>query len=368
VAAALDDLRQRGRYFTLPEPKDLTESPLCKIAVAMPAQCDLTLLGVEEVLGKGATWRWDRLDPAPDRRQWTVYVKAGGALSKEKPIADFVLKEGALSFQWRAGGQPAHPPLGWCLLRVSANGEQETCQLSPPADCPPANVTIGQRAPLLIKLPPGATGQTSPCQLEVLPQDFTTVQAVGSATLKPGEKAVLKVTGTATGKHPVELELELEYKLAIGEVLITVQAFASTPDTAPKGNNARPRELILVSNYERQKKTLQGSSKNKESDVKGFARDIAALEKEQSLLSAPGRPPTQQSVQRLALVRAQLAQSEQLQDEADELFQKFSAGHSWYSDMLTLIYEVQGKAKLGFRVFRPVGADLVEIARPPQGP
>jgi hypothetical protein len=320
------------------------------------------------VLGKGATWRWERSDPAPDRRQWTVHVKASGALSKEKPACDFVLKDGALSFQWRPASQPAQLPLAWCLLKVSAGGEQETCQLSQPAECPLASVKLGERAPLLIKLPGGAAGQATPCQLEVLPQGFTTVQVVGSAALKPGEKALLKVTGTATGKHPVELELELEYKLSGGEALVTVQALASTPDTSPKGNNARPRELILLANYERQKKNLLGASRNKETDLKNLARDIGVLEKEQSLLSTPGRPQTPQSVQRLALVRAQLAQVEQLRDEADELFQKFSAGHSWYSDMLNLASEIQGKAKLGFRVFRPLGADVVEIARPSQGP
>ncbi len=369
AVSVLDDLRQKGRFINLPEPKDTAEILLCKIAVAEPKQCSLDLLGLDEVQPKGAVARLETSDPAADERQWTVQIKAPGALTKEKPVADFRLRGETLSFQWRPPGSSPHPPLGLCLLKVSAGGEQEVCQLSAPSECPLAAVKIGERAPLSIKLPAGACGLTTPCQVEVLPQDFPTVQVVGSATLKPGEKTVLKVTGAATGKHSVELELELEYKLNGGkEALIEIAAYAATPDTSGKGNNSRPRELIVVASYDRLKKSLENNGKSTDSKLKMLKRAIMDLEKTETLWSAPGRPQTPQSVKQLAALRFELARVQQEHDELDELFQKFSAGQAWYTDMVALIGELQTRSKLGFRFFRPLAAEIVEIAGPSQGP
>jgi len=357
-------------FVNLPPHKDAGERALLQVGMAAPAQFQLELLGLDEILPKGSVARLEVADPAADVRQWTLLVKAPGALSKEKPLADFRLKAGGLSFQWRLpGSTPPPPPLGYCLLKITGGGDQKICQLIAPADCPPAAVKIGERAPLSIKLPAGACGSATPCQLEVLPQDFPTVQFSGNAALKPGDKTVLKVSGAASGKHPVELELEVEYKLAgPTEAAVSIAAFASTPDTAGKGNNARLREPISLANYERQRKSLLGASKNKESAVKQLAKQIAELERQQTTLTAPGRPQTQLSVQQLAQVRSQLAQAQQERDEADELAQKFAAGHAWYSDMTTLIADLQSKARLGLRVFRPLGGEVVEIARPKAGP
>jgi hypothetical protein len=369
AASALDDLRQKGRFINLPETKDTGEILVCKVAVTDPKQCSLDLLGLEEVLPKGATARLETNDPAAGERLWTVHVKAPGALTKEKPVADFRLKGDTLSFQWRPAGSSPHPPLGLCLLKVSAAGEQEICQLTAPSECPLAAVKIGERAPLSIKLPAGACGVTTPCQVEVLPQDFPTVQVVGSATLKPGDKTVLKVTGSASGKHPVELELELEYKLNAGkEALVEVAAFAATPDTATKGDNSKDRDLIVVANYDRLKKSLETSCKSTETKLKSYKKTIADYEKSESLMSAPGRPQTQQTVKQLTLLRLELARVQQEHDDLEELFDKFSDGQAWYNDMAELIEELQSKAKLGFRFFRPLGPEVVEIAGPPQGP
>jgi len=369
AAGALDDLRQKGRFINLPDSKDTGEILVCKVVVAEPKQCSLDLLGLDEVQPKGAMARLETTDPAADERLWTVQVKAPGALTKEKPVADFRLKGDTLSFQWRPAGSSPHPPLGLCLLKVSAGGEQEICQLSPPAECPLAGVKIGERAPLSIKLPAGACGATTPCQVEILPQDFPTVQVVGSATLKPGDKTVLKVTGSATGKHPVELELELEYKLNGGkEALVEVAAFASMPDTAAKGDNSKQRELIVVANYDRLKKSLENNCKSAETKLKSAKKTIAEYEKTEALWSAPGRPQTQQSIKQLTALRLELARVQQEHDDLEELYEKFSDGRAWYADMAALIGELQTKAKLGFRFFRPLGPEVVEIARPPVGP
>ena len=191
------------------------------------------------------------------------------------------------------------------------------------------------------------------------------MQQTGGTALKPGDKALLKVSGTASGKHAVELELELEYKVVSpSEALIAVLAYATLPDTAPKGNNSK-RDVIALPQLERQRDSLARASKSKETQARSFAKQIADLQQQETLLTNPNRP---QNPQQLANVRVELLRVQQEHADAEEMQNKFSAGHSWYADMATLVGDLQARSKLGFRVFRPLGGDVVEIARPPAGP
>ena len=150
----LDDIRQRGNFLLLPEPKITERIELAKVDVAKPADCELTVTGADELLPMGQGLKLDRTD-TEDKRTWTVSLKGNGALNKDRVIADFTFSDKTLAFQWRTGVAASAFPLHYCLLRVAAGGETETCRMAKPVPVPPAKVTPGETASIEMTLPLG---------------------------------------------------------------------------------------------------------------------------------------------------------------------------------------------------------------------
>jgi hypothetical protein len=351
IMGALDDVRQRGNVLPLPPTKETAAVLLCMLEVAKPAECELTLFGLDGLLPGGASGTLACSDPTPDERIWTVTLKPSGNLTKERPVADFGLKDKQLTFRWRAG---ASIPLEYCLLRIDAPGEQELCHLSRPLEAPAAAFKVQTDYQVTFKLPAGAANLAG-CKLELLPQNFPPHMIEGDSVLESGKKATLQVTGTASGTIEPTVDLEVAFTLSGGEATIKVASLAEHPPIGPK-DAVGDRKGVSA-------KQLTVTKERLDRDVNKFAARVRNAEKlvnEYTLAEMRFMQGFQQ--QQLILVRMKLAQAETELEVAKALHDRQSTALTWHDDMLALVQLLESQAALGFRLVRPIGQDQVEIA------
>lgn len=355
----LDELRKLGRYLQLPETKTTASVRLTGLGIETPSQCDLQLLGIDEALAQGTIGRLEQADPDSNTRVWTVMIKPSGGLSKDRPVADFTLAGGELTFQWRPGN-PSYPPLGCCLLKVRAAGEEETVQLSRPVQAPPNGLKLGGRIPFSIRLPPGASGPDSPCQIEILPQRFLAVEAKGKSIIEPGETVTLVVTGKSTGPNPVELELDIQCKLVDNELQLAATSFTTPPEGVVR--KAGSRQAFKRSFLDAH--ALQIKAKNAVARARSLKKKLDELKGREDVLSKSASGTSGTRNPQLAEIQAGIRELEPQHDAAENEFNDLDAAAKWCIDMGKLVADLEANATLAFHVFRPVGRDILEIALP----
>lgn len=369
TGTALDDVRARGKLLQIPESKDTSRRVLTTVQVDQPQDCDLTLLGAEEICPAGSTLQLVKQDPTADERVWSVMLTSAGALSKSKPIADFRLKGEELSFQWQklSGALPA---LMFCLLRIDAAGEQELCQLCKPLVAAALPLKLADRWTIEADLPADAGSAPLPIRAEPLAIDFPNVSQPGNTTIAAGQSAILKVSGQSTGNLDVELELECKFELKQGKLQLVIVPY-STPPNPARGERAPLRTVVSLATI-KQRKTEQTKLANRlESQVKSLKSELDRLERDETSLL--GVVPMNVS-QRNALAQQQLQLRQKLAvlqpslEEAETQFENITDAAAWHSDMLALLSQLETQAKVGLRLFRSVGNERVVIAEPPPSP
>ncbi len=354
----------------LPETKDATRQNLTTIQVDSPQRCDLTLLGGDEVCPPGSVLKLVRQDPAPDERVWNVMLKSTGALSKEKAIADFRLKGDQLSFQWqKLSGGSLLPAIMFCLLRIDAAGEQELCQLCKPLTSTPLPLKLADRWTIEAQIPGNALG-TLPVRAEPLAIDFPNVNIPGASTLAAGETTTFKISGQASGSLAVDLELELKLEQKDGKLQLIIVPYSEPPNVA-RADRPPMRAVISPTQIKRRKAELTKASAVAESQAKTLKTQFERSERDEQTLSATIPMNINQRTllsQQLLQVRQQIAIIEPKLDEAETTHKTLHAAAAWYTDMVTLLEQLQNQSKLGLRLFRTVGTERIVIAEPVANP
>jgi hypothetical protein len=369
TGTALDDVRARGKLLQIPESKDTSRRVLTMVQVGQPQDCDLTLLGTEEICPAGSTLQLVKQDPTADERVWSVTLKSAGALSKARTIADFRLKGAELSFQWQklSGVLPA---LMFCLLRIDAAGEQELCQLCKPLTAHALPLKLADRWTIEAELPADAGSTPLPIRAEPLAIDFPNVSQPGNTTIAAGQTAILKVSGQSTGNLDVELELECKFELKQGKLQLVIVPY-STPPNPARGERAPQRVVVSLATI-KQRKTEQTKLANRlESQVKSLKSELDRIERdERSLLGVVPMNVSQRNAlaQQQLQLRQKLAVLQPSLDEAETQHENITDAAAWHSDMLALLEQLETQAKVGLRLFRSVGNERVVIAEPPSSP
>lgn len=360
AGSPLDDVRQRGNFLLIPEPKITSSVELAKIEVAKPADCDLVVLGVEDLLPMGQAIKLDRADAA-DKRTWTVSLKGNGSLNKDRAVADFTLSGKTLAFQWRPGAAAGSLPLNYCLLEIDAGGEKELCRLAKPIPLKPLKITPGETASIEFNLPVGIALKGQVLRLEVTPIDFPSVQFQANQGLPPGKNTTMTVTGSASGTLPPDLEVDVKFECTGGKAIIKLASTAPWPPDA-KGKSTKGKVSAALLDSKKKEVAKKVTSLQKKKTL--LEGDMDSLLKEQKLLAA-FMPRTFDERNQLAFKQTQLTQDivnvQTLLDTATAQHDAAAASVNWCDDMLALLKELDAKSRLGIRIYREVGKEVVEI-------
>jgi hypothetical protein len=364
-----DDVRARSKQLQIPESKDTSRRVLTMVQVGQPQDCELTLLGTEEICPAGSTLQLVKQDPTADERVWSVTMKSTGVLSKARTIADFRLKGAELSFQWQklSGVIPA---LMFCLLRIDAAGEQELCQLCKPLSANALPLKVADRWTIEAELPEDANSTTLPIRAEPLAIDFPNVTQPGNTTIATGQTAIFKVSGQPTGSLDVELELECKFELKQGKLLLVIVPY-STPPNPARTERAPLRAVVSLATIKQRKIEQTKLANRLESQVKSLKSELDRLERdERALLTVVPMNVSQRNAlaQQQLQLRQKAAVLEPSLEEAETQHETIAAAAAWHSDMLALLEQLQTQAKVGLRLFRSVGNERVVIAEPPPSP
>jgi hypothetical protein len=218
----------------------------------------------------------------------------------------------------------------------------------------------------------GASGHSTPCQIEVRAIDFPAVQIDGNAILQPKKETILKVAGTPNGKHAVELEIELRLQEATfagnetqpAKARIAIAAFTKQPDLGLRdaGLADLPEKRI-----ELRRMDLEGPARKLdtrlnvlEKAVREARATVETLKRKELILTNPMRP---QNPRELNAFLADARYAQELLEQAEENHTRAVNARRWIEDMLTLIRDLENKARLEFRVFRPLGNEVIEVHR-----
>ncbi|HUG92798.1 MAG TPA: hypothetical protein VML55_18295 [Planctomycetaceae bacterium] len=141
--------------YTVTASRDPQE--LARIFVGDSKECDLGVAGSQVVLGRDRHFRVEREDEGGARR-WNVKTYTPGDLNPLQLVARFSLKEQVLTFQWDSfvytRPKSSAEMLRYCLLTISAAGEQQTCALAAPTEVGVVRFDLNNRRQVIpIQLP-----------------------------------------------------------------------------------------------------------------------------------------------------------------------------------------------------------------------
>ncbi len=360
AASPLDDVRQRGNFLLIPEQKIAESIELAKIDVAKPADCDLAVMGTEDLLPMGQAVKLDRADSA-DKRIWTLSLQGTGALNKGRALADFTLSGKILAFQWRPGAAAGSFPLHYCLLRIDAGGEKELCRMAKPVPLPPLKITPGETASIELTLPLGIAQKSQLLRLEIIPIDFPSVNFPANQALKAGDGTTMTVTGSASGTVAPDLEIDVKFECAGAKAILKLSSAASwPPDAKGKSTKGKISAAMLETKKKEAGKKLTVLQKKKTL----LEANKAALEKEETLLGNY-MPRTfderNQLAQKQALLTQELVNAQTQLDNCIALHDAATATENWCGDMLALCKDLESRSRLGIRIYREVGQEVIEI-------
>lgn len=359
AAPPLDDVRQRGNFLPIPESKTIDAIELAKIEVAKPADCDLAVMGTEDLLPMGQGIKLDRVD-SPDKRTWTLSLKGNGALNKDRAIAEFTLAGKVLAFKWRPGAASSPLPLHYCLLQITAGGEKEICRLAKPIPLPPLKITQGETTSIEMTLPAGIGQKIQILRLEITPIDFPSVDYEANKGLKAGEGMSLKITGTASGTISPDLDLDVKFEGTGGKTTVKMSSSAAWPDA--KGKNAKGKVTAALLEAKKKEASRKVTVLQKKKSI--LETDKAKLEKDEMIL-ANYMPLTiferNEQVQKQTLLAQDLANVQIALDTATTQHDTATASVQWCDDMLALLKDLDARSRLGIRIYREVGKEVIEI-------
>jgi hypothetical protein len=140
AAGVFADILGQDRRLFLPEPGVSGPVELAKVLVDSPAECELSLHGMEIVFENDRTPTIEQAD-ADNARTWTILVKAG--LGKGRPIAIFSLASQSLTYEWKTTRfAPNTECLRYCLLTLKAKSESISCFLCKPREVEPLKLSF----------------------------------------------------------------------------------------------------------------------------------------------------------------------------------------------------------------------------------
>jgi len=152
-----DEIRlHQRRTLALPPLSRLRPSTPVKVArvsVDSANDCRLSLLGQEVAFGQGVSIFLNVENPDDTIRTWVVMLDDRRVPGGTQRLGTFALENRSLTYRWeRSATTEDRERLGFCLLRVEAQGDSVVCFLRPPVEVEPAEINL-QKRPRPITVP-----------------------------------------------------------------------------------------------------------------------------------------------------------------------------------------------------------------------
>jgi len=149
VSGPFADVSSRNFHLPLPNWNSDTgsdsanEVELAKIRVDSPQECELSLVGTEQMLDAGLTFVMKREDER-NVRSWQVWAKALGTIGRGQRIATFTLEDECLKFKWDPKATSVARPrsLQYCLLEIGVGEDSVRCVLANPDEVDPVQIGV----------------------------------------------------------------------------------------------------------------------------------------------------------------------------------------------------------------------------------